>query len=166
MNDNIAYFIKKYSRQGVVMDTNVLLLYAIGTYDVAQIEKFKRTQSFTSIDFGYLLEFLEQFDCLLTTPNLLTELTNLTEGFNEQTKHQFFKSLSQQIQLFSEQHFESSTLSKTPVFQKFGLADTTLSELGKQKHLILSDDLRLTHFLHTQKNDCLNFNHIRSNFNN
>ena len=166
MNDNMEYIIRKYSRQGVVMDTNVLLLYAIGTYDVSQIEKFKRTQSFTSIDFGYLLEFLERFDRLLTTPNLLTELTNLTEGFNEQTKQGFFKSLSQQMQLFNEYYFESSTLSKTSIFQKFGLADTTLSELGKQKYLILTDDLRLTHFLNTQKIDCLNFNHIRSNFNN
>ena len=166
MSDNLKSYVEKYGRKGVIVDTNMLLLYAVGTFDMNQIAKFKRTQIYEKDDFRLLFTFLKQFNRVLTTPNILTELTNLTENLNYQTNELFFQNLTQQIEILDEQHIESKDLAKTKVFIKFGLSDSAIAELGQQGFLVLTDDLKLFGFLSSKGIDCLNFNHIRSSFNN
>jgi hypothetical protein len=166
MNDNLKNYVEKYGRKGVIVDTNMLLLYAVGTFDIRQIGKFKRTQIYEKEDFRLLFTFLKQFNHILTTPNILTELTNLTENLNYQTNELFFQSLTQQIEILEERYIETRNLAKTKVFVKFGLSDSAIAELGEQGFLVLTDDLKLFGFLSSKGIDCLNFNHIRSRFNN
>ncbi len=68
--------IYKYSNKGLLIDTNILLLYFVGSFDRQHIEKFKRTSQFTIKDFDYLVILLDRFDTLVTTPNILTEVNN------------------------------------------------------------------------------------------
>jgi hypothetical protein len=64
---------------GLLVDTNLLVLYAIGTVNRRRIETFKRTRQYTEGDFDKLLRVLNAFTPLCTLPHVLAEVSNLTE---------------------------------------------------------------------------------------
>ena len=74
-----------YTQQfdGIVVDTNLLLLLLVGLYDKSLIKDFKRTQKYDIDDFDRLRIVI--YYCknrIYTTPNILTEITNLTDSIN------------------------------------------------------------------------------------
>lgn len=73
-------------RSGVLIDSNLLLLLFIGGYDRKQIQINKRLKAFAEEDFDVLVGFLSQFSQLITTPNTLTEVSNLSSGIPEREK--------------------------------------------------------------------------------
>jgi hypothetical protein len=77
MNDEIQRLVVRYARKGILIDTNILLLYFLGSFDQDLIPSFKRTVQFTVEDYNTLLLLLQMFDRLVTTPNILTEVSNL-----------------------------------------------------------------------------------------
>ena len=52
--------IGKYRNAGVLVDTNLLLLFFVGAYDKRLIERWSRTNDrFVSVDYDVLVELLE-----------------------------------------------------------------------------------------------------------
>lgn len=49
------------SAAGLLVDTNLLVLFAVGTFNPNRIEHLKRTRQYSKTDFELLLRFLEQF---------------------------------------------------------------------------------------------------------
>ncbi|MCY7357876.1 MAG: hypothetical protein LH609_10485 [Rudanella sp.] len=64
-------------KSGLLLDTNLLVLLVIGQYDPKRINGHKRLQSYTSEDYDLLLGFMSLFRTFATTPNILTEVSNL-----------------------------------------------------------------------------------------
>lgn len=63
---------------GVLVDTNLLLLFYVGGYDRNLVERFPRTADrFVASDFDTLNGLLASFDKVATTPHILTETSNL-----------------------------------------------------------------------------------------
>lgn len=150
---------------GVLIDTNLLVLYSIGLYDKNRIEQHKRTRTYTPEDFDLLVRFANLFKKVITTPNILTEVSNLLEG----TAYQYGPVLShlpQYIQVIEEIYFPShSTIQATHHhFFKFGLSDMVSFELAKQRYLVLTDDLDFCSFLQSNNLPALNFNNLRTSF--
>ncbi len=54
MSDNLQALVTHYRTKGVLVDSNLLLLLFIGSYDPQRIKKFKRTQEYTFEDFELL----------------------------------------------------------------------------------------------------------------
>jgi len=77
---DVLQLIHKHRGRGLLVETNLLLLYLIGRTNQNQISKFKRTQVFTIEDFDLLGRFMGKFKTLITTPHVLTELSNLGES--------------------------------------------------------------------------------------
>jgi len=75
--------VAKHRRNGVLVDANLLLLYLVGRWDYRLVPKFKRTDRYTVSDFILLTRFLAQFAKILTTPNVLTEVSNLCGNMRE-----------------------------------------------------------------------------------
>lgn len=69
--------IAKYRSKGVLIDTNLLLLFAIGCYKRERIASFKRTDKYTTQDFYLVVEMLDRFERRVTTPHILAEADNL-----------------------------------------------------------------------------------------
>jgi hypothetical protein len=69
--------ILKHRGNGLLVDTNLLLLYLVGKTNPDRIRNFKRTSRYTVEDFELLDEIMGQFKTLVTTPHILTELSNL-----------------------------------------------------------------------------------------
>jgi hypothetical protein len=164
MNDYVFGMIDKYRRKGVLVDTNILLLYVVGSFDREIIPEFKHTNNYTVEDFDAAVLVIESFDTRATTPNVLTEVSNLTGHLSDHLKGSCFDFFAQGITLLNEHYLLSGEISANPEFRRFGLTDAGIVRLAKNKYLVLTDDLPLYHYLINSGIDALNFNHIRTFF--
>lgn len=157
----LEQLLTQYKRKGVLIDSNVLLLYFVGMYDPQRIPKFKRTMSFAIEDFYTLLGLFRYFSKVVTTPNILTEVSNLANQLADNLKSAFYLKFAHQLTSLEEHYIGSATLSATPHFPKLGLTDAGILDLAQGQYLVLTDDFRLVGQLEKQGIDVINFNHLR-----
>ncbi|ODS34391.1 MAG: hypothetical protein SCARUB_00522 [Candidatus Scalindua rubra] len=153
--------IQNYRSRGVLIDSNLLLLYFIGKYNLSIIQNFKRTKKYTIEDFDLLSQIIRYFPKLITTPNILTEVSNLCNSLPGNIKDNYFTKFAKQIQVLNEHYKRSSNICSLDHFKKFGLTDSGIIDLVKGNFLVLSDDLPLTNYLLSKNIDAINFNHLR-----
>jgi predicted nucleic acid-binding protein len=154
-------FIQKYARRGILLDTNILLVYVLGGYDETRIESFKRTNTFSIKDYRFLAEFILHFRQLVVTPQILTEVSNLLAQLREPQKTPCFRSFGDRIQSLTEQVHPSSQIALTTTFNSLGMADASIPLAARNGFLVLTDDLQLYRHLADLGVDAINFNHIR-----
>lgn len=146
-----------------VIDTNLLLVYLVGCVEPQLIIKFKKTNSRYCVeDFKILDELFGNFNKFVTTPNVLTEVSNLGGQLSGQNKECFFALLSGFIQKTAEKYIPSPEISKDNLFIKYGITDRGLLELASKEHLIITDDFRLSAYCNSLGFHSINFNHLRS----
>jgi rRNA-processing protein FCF1 len=160
MNE-IAALLAKYRQRGILVDTNILLLYFVGLTNRERVSRFKRTQIFIPEDYDLLLRILKSFSKIVTTPNILTEVSNLANQLGEPERSQCFQRLAQHIPIFEEQYIESTIAVTTDRFVQFGLTDCGIAEVARGQYLVLTDDLKLANYLQWKEIDTINFNNIR-----
>lgn len=153
--------LSRYRKAGVLVDTNLLLLYFVGAFDPRRIGRFKRTHTFTPEDHALLLRFLARFERVVTTSHLLTEVSNLAGELRDAVKTGVFAKLTAGITLMEEEHAASAELAVQPSFPRFGLADTAVVHHARGRYLMLTDDFRLSQYLQHEAVDVVNFNHLR-----
>lgn len=157
----LRQLIQKHRASGLVVDTNLLLVYFIGLQDKALVPKFKRTQAFIPDDFEILRAFLAQFARIVTVPGILTEVNSLANSLQEQNKPSFFLVFKEQITLLEEEYTPSKQVAGHVYFAKCGLTDAAILTIATRGLMVLTDDFRLTEYLRHLNIDHLNFNHIR-----
>lgn len=162
MSDYSVNLIQRYSRVGVIFDTNILLLYFVGTYNQDLIPKFKRTKIFTVEDYNLLVGLLGRVEKIITTPNILTEVSNLSGQLSENLKFDYFEKFATGIALLDEHYLSSDEISRMDEFSKFGLTDAGILHIARGNYLVITDDFRLSQYLQKIGVDALNFNHIRT----
>ncbi|MDT7541223.1 MAG: hypothetical protein QOE33_1127 [Acidobacteriota bacterium] len=158
----LDHLLTQYKSRGILIDTNLLLLFVVGMYDPKRIPKFKRTAKFTVEDFYILAEFFDFFSRIVTTPNILTEVSNLAGQLPENLKPAFYPLFAQHLTLLEEHYLTSANIASAPQFAKLGLTDCGILELSRNQYLVLTDDFRLAGHLDSQGIDVINFNHIRT----
>jgi rRNA-processing protein FCF1 len=149
-----------YGGSGVLVDSNLLLLLFLGSYERRQIAINKRLATFTDEDFDLLVRFLGQFSKVITTPNILTEVSNLSSAVPESRRTAYFASFAARVGLLEEQHVVSYT-ALTNRWAKFGLTDAVIAAIAKDQYLVLTDDFRLSQSLQSDGIETVNFNHLR-----
>jgi len=161
MNDYAKHVIAKYSQKGILVDTNILLLYIVGKTNKRRVPIFKRTDRFAPEDFDTLSKILTKFQKVITTPSILTEVSNLANQLNEPERAQCFTFFASEIQNIEENYCDSKLASQEPKFLTFGLTDCGIAQISQDKYLVLTDDFPLSNYLTNKGIDTLNFNHIR-----
>lgn len=159
MLDALA-LIEKHQAQGVLVDTNLLLLFLVGTVNKRRIPKFKRTQDYTIEDFDLLKSLIGWFGKLITTPHVLSQVSDLADlpGQEQREIRQVFKWVAEQIE---ESYDRSRVLVADPIFERHGLADAAIATVCSRGILVLTSDVRLQLALQWRSADALNFNHVR-----
>lgn len=160
MNEIESLF-ARYRQRGVLVDTNILLLYFVGKTNRARISKFNRTQSFSPEDYDLLLQVLSYFRIVVTTPNILTEVNSLANQLGEPERSQCFSIFAQGVSTLEETYLESRQIVTDQQFTKFGLTDCGILNFAKDQYLVLTDDLRFAVYLQGQGVDTVNFNNLR-----
>jgi len=154
----------KYKNKGVLIDTNILLVYFIGTYKPSYIEEFKRTKTFALEDFYTLTKIFDFFQKVITTSNILTEVYNLSNHLPQLFKNEYFDVFKKQVDVIDEHYIPSREICSFDYFNKVGLTDSAIIALSNHEYLVLIDDFKLSNYLQTHNIDVVNFNHIRYYF--
>jgi hypothetical protein len=152
--------IEKHRAKGVLVDTNLLVLFLVGMVNRQRIPNFKRTGDFTIKDYDLLVRLIDWFGKLIATPHVLSQVSDLADlTGNELTMvRRLFKALVERI---DESYDSSRLLVGDPAFERFGLTDAAIAMLCSRGILVLTTDVRLQLALQEREIDALNFNHIR-----
>lgn len=161
MSLDIDQIIAKYRGKGIIIDSNLLLLFIVGTKDPDRITAFKRTKQFVIEDFMLVKRFIDLFKAVRTTPSILTEVSNFLNQLPEELKADFYTTFSDCIKNYIEVYEPCSSLSKNKYFIKYGLTDASIVAESKNDYLVLTDDFRLSGYLISQGITSINFNHLR-----
>ena len=153
--------IEKHRSKGVLVDSNLLVLLLVGLVNKRRIPEFKRTQNFTIGDFDTLSALIGSFGKLVTTPHVLSQVSDLTDlGGNElATVRRYFGVLIEKV----EEYYDMSTALVTdPLFARLGLTDAAIAKISTRAILVLTADLDLQLAIQRRGFDALNFNHVRA----
>jgi rRNA-processing protein FCF1 len=166
--DDLAAKIRTYRRSGVLVDTNLLLVYFVGLYDTATgyqlINAFKYTKgTYTAGDFDILLAFLQSFRTVVTTPHILAEVSNSLSGaLIDPARDLCLGLLQQTIPSFQEHHVPAEELIREDRFRTYGITDMGIQRTAAGgQYLVLTDDYRLAGYLQTIGIDTLSFPEIK-----
>jgi hypothetical protein len=150
---------RQHRGKSVILDSNLLLLLLIGGFRLRLIANFKRTAKYSIEDFEVLLRFLGNFSRILTTPHVLTEVSNLANSLPEWQKQEWGEFFRVRIAQLQEAHETSAEIAQAPGFVLLGLTDAALSRLA-QNTLLITDDRRLCGYLKALSIDAYNFDDL------
>jgi len=154
--------LERYRSQGILVDTNILLLFFVGAYRRSLISSFKRTNDrFKPEDFDLLSGVLKSFARIVTPPHILAEVNSLSSQIAEPDGEKFFRAFAQRITTLSKEYVRSDQAAVTDSFPRLGLTDTVILLLGARSYLVLTDDHKLAGFSESRSVDVINFNHLR-----
>lgn len=155
----IDQYISIYRRKGILVDTNLLLLLIVG--GTPSIKSFKRTSAYSTADYELLLRVIDQFEKLISTPHVLAEVSNLTNGLHGGHLSDFYATFKKSLTTITEIHKFAADISQDLSLSPHGLADVGIMSVAKDNYLVLTDDLRVASFAHQNSVDVVNFNHVR-----
>jgi rRNA-processing protein FCF1 len=161
MKHIVRSLFQKYKQKGILIDTNILLLWFVGTVNRERISRFNRTEKFLPEDYDSLVQILSYFAKIVTTPNILTEVNSLANQLGEPERSQCLFVLARGVARLNEFYLESQEVVKTENFTKFGLTDCGIVNIAKNQYLVLTDDFKLANYLQKIGIDTINFNNIR-----
>lgn len=159
-NSYAKTMLQKYRTLGAVIDTNLLLLNVLGSYDHNQIGR-GRLSKYTNADYHLLSEVMDFLYKIVATPNIITEVDNLArQGSINQTRLAgVIRSIWPKI---SEVYTPSETALQSPEYGRISLTDTIILKSASEHYLVLTDDFTLYSWLQSQRRDAININHIRT----
>jgi predicted nucleic acid-binding protein len=147
---------------GLLVDTNLLVLFAVGAVNRNRIETFKRTSKYTKADYDLLLRVLGKFKPLYTVAHVLAEVSNLTDlpGAERALARRVLKDT---ISLLDEAEISSKQASEDRLYQGLGLVDAAIGAVARANNCaVLTDDLELYVRLSADNVNVLNFTHLRA----
>lgn len=148
----------------VLLDANLLTMYLVGLLGDGEVERFKRTRTYSTNDAIILNEALLSFKSILATPHVLAETANLLDWFHGKKRQDLFQYLTEYIDLVEEVYQPAEKIVLSRAFLKLGLSDASLFDICHQQNcILLTDDLDLYSFASGHGIEAINFNYLRIN---
>lgn len=146
---------------GLLADTNVLVLYVVGTVNRDRISTFKRTRRYDPEAYDLLRNIIDKFPCLYTVPHILAEVSNLTD-LEEPELERARLILAKTITLMRESSLPSVDAIRETAYRRLGLTDAAIAAVARQHNCtVLTDDLPLYVLLSNEGLPVINFTHAR-----
>lgn len=156
-----ASLVQKYRGRGAVLDSNLLLLLVVGTYNASRIGDFKRTEKYVPDDFRLLETLRKQLDHWIATPNIITEVDNLSRQTDKREYSAVSSAFNTVISKFVERHLPCHEAVANPLHARLGVTDCITLALAAERRLIVTDDFPLAGMLTKMGCDVININNIR-----
>jgi len=153
LDNYVQALIRKHRANGVLVDTNLMVLLLVGRAHKRRIREHKRTSDYTVRDYDLLEQLIAEFQRIVTTPHVLTEISNLIPELAGRLK----ASIAEAHELWGQ----SVTVIQEPFFLPFGLTDAAISMAAAQDFLVLTSDARLFAALQGQGRDASNLDILR-----
>lgn len=156
-------YLAPFASNGLLVDTNLFLLYAVGLHDRSAIARFKRTNQYDGDDFDRVSNVARRCSRLVTTPHILAEISNLAIDRAAGKYHPFLGVLLEAIRATHELHVAKDIIVEAATLPFLGFTDTSIVELAKRDgFLVFTDDLPLAAYLSRINCAVINLNHLRS----
>jgi hypothetical protein len=154
--------LQRYKSRGILVDSSLLVVYLVGSFDRRHLVNCRAIKSsFTNEEFQLLARIIGQFDVLITTPHVLTEVSNLAGRLPARLHVPFRRFFAAVLNQLTEENAAAADLSLAPHFVRFGIADTAISLVAPGKYFVLTEEAALYSLLATNGVDVMNFNHVR-----
>jgi hypothetical protein len=156
----------RFVGKSLLLDSNLLLVFLTGAFDPNLFGRFKRVSSYTIKDYELLVRLLGSFTVLLTTPHILTEVSNLANSLPERFKPNWYQNFAMLISSAQdtpgvrERWMPATELAKMSEFAAFGITDAALTSLSSEA-LVVTEDHRLSGVLRSRGIPVLNFGDLR-----
>jgi hypothetical protein len=138
------------NRDGIIIDTVVLLLYFIGKLDTEYIQSFKPTRQYTKADFELVNKIISPFKRIIATPQIIAEVSNHSlVAIHSDRLHHYFAMITNFLNNKDKVEegylrFEEWDNKSIARLCSFGFVDLGMYELSKRRGVpILTDDLTL-----------------------
>lgn len=164
MNEYFETVLERRGRKALLVDTNLFLLFIVGSHSRRTIPTFKRTSHYAEQDFRALVKIVDLFlphARFLTTPHVLTEVSNLAGQASGPLRAGLFHAFARLIPGVQEESRPGAVIAAHDGFVRFGITDCGILELESPESIVLTDDLALARQLELKKRPVLNFNHVR-----
>lgn len=148
-------------RSGLLVDTNLLVLWVVDEVNPKRIATFKRTSKYTSADCELLQQILDQVRQIYACAHILSEVSNLTDlpGDELESSREVLRELITQV---IEPAISSQRASSDESFVRLGLTDAAIVKLAEEHELaVLTDDLALYVVLLERGIPVVNFTYLR-----
>jgi hypothetical protein len=149
--------------KALLLDTNLLLLLFIGAKDLTLISKAKTLKAFEKSDYDLLEEVINNhsFKSLVTTPHIMTEVSNLLGKEREDITRLGREAMIEFLNKCQEISEPSAVLLDKPEFIRLGLTDVAIAVASQLPAFVLTADALL--YIHVTNSglEAANFNHIR-----
>ena len=152
--------IAKHRSKGALVDANLLVLLLVGMTNRRRIPEFKRTRNFTVEDFDLLKRLISCFGKLITTPHVLSQVSDLTDLRGPEGR-QVRKLLRILVDQADESYDCGAVLVADPIFERLGLTDAAIATVCSRGILVVTADVTLQLAVQRRGADALNFNHLR-----
>jgi predicted nucleic acid-binding protein len=157
--------IGKHRARGILLDTNVLLLFIFAAFQPTYIGQ-KRLAKYDATSGKLLVNYVTEFSRILTTPHVLAETSNLAAQIVDgRLRDELFNQLHLLFCLSSPHSFEQCSIKGEEIdrrlFNRIGLTDSCLAALVQKKELLLTDDLSLYSAAVSTGGSAINFTHMR-----
>jgi hypothetical protein len=108
-----------------------------------------------------MMNVIAQFERLYTTPNILTEVDNLSRTASPNEFSALADAFRSILSRLVETHVSAATAATVRQFGDIGLTDTTIMILASDDLLTITDDLPLASRLEGLGRAVINLNHLR-----
>jgi hypothetical protein len=132
-----------YRLKGVLIDTNLMVLFAIGSYSLDRVGTFKRTTRYTRADYVLIMKIIAYFERRVTTPHILSEVDNLTRQLPEGEHEALSRVMAPLVSSLFEIYIASDEAIRGANYPGLGLVDC-VTALAARDALVITDDFRLS----------------------
>lgn len=163
MSTYVESLLDRFRTKGLLMDSNLAVLYLVGSCNLRLVGdgKHNKLSKYNAEDFQLLLRLKNVFSKAVTTPHVLTEVSNLINDLPEQTKKEILRQFHATFVEIGELPVDSMEVAQRPEFPFLGLTDSALAHISHE-YLIVTDDARLVMKMNESGLEALNFNHLRN----
>ena len=152
----VEILVSKYQSRGLLLDSNLLLLYLVGRIDTILVGtgRYNKLSDFRAIEVVTLERLVSSFRRLVTTAHVMTEVSNLVNTMRDADRVRTFRRFVETLEVISEQEVSSYEVAGRSEFSLLGLTDSVLAHFAGQ-FLIVSKDGRMVNGLRANKIEAL-----------
>jgi hypothetical protein len=127
----------------VIVDSNIFILFLAGQINENKIERYTRSSLYTREDYYFLINILSNYDRIITSPNILTEVDNILNRITGEDKYKYLLLVKSIYKQTIEKYIETETVAKNWFFDILGITDSSILMMAKDCELLISGDSSL-----------------------
>jgi predicted nucleic acid-binding protein len=127
----------------VIIDTNIFILFLAGQINEKRIKNYTRNSLYTKEDYYFLLNILSNYDRIITSPSILTEVDNILNRITGEDKYRYLILVKTIYKQTIEKYIKTEIISQNLFFDTLGITDSAILMMAKESDLLISGDSSL-----------------------